>query len=55
MQKRGQPTIYAKKYARKDNKEKYESVWFSIEPDAGKRLEICLSGVGSNQKPALAV
>ena len=30
-----------------DNKEESKSVWFSIEPKAGKRLKICLSNAKS--------
>ena len=32
-----------------------ESVWFSIESEAGRWPEICLPGAGSAGEPALAV
>ena len=48
-------TRRAKKYAKSDNKEESESVWYFMEPEAGRRPEICLSGAGSVGEPVVAV
>ena len=37
------------------DKEESESVWFSMEPEAGKRPEICLPGVRSIGKPEVTI
>ena len=47
----GQPTGRATKCAKWDNKEEFESVWFSIEPEADKKPKIYLPNKGSVGKP----
>ena len=41
-QKQGRPKRRATKHAKWGKKEESESVWFSMESKAGRRLEICL-------------